>query len=653
MNNNKKARHENRIAERIPAESGTTVIIHSGDQEIIGTIENKSETGLGLIVSDNSRQYLEQTKEITVTYSMPYGVVSQQAKICWTKSEKTGELRVGAANLEQEKGLQTNYQKLWKDFTEAEQLEDASGFWLSLQSSMLSGVTCSVVILGKPDSGAYAPISFWPAGQRGNLGLTEVAEQTLQEKRGVLRDDGQFNKELNFQVCHIGYPLLLDNKLYGVVAFEIVVRSEQAMRAVMRQLQWGVAWIELIARRIEGKKYTPENQQLVTVLELIATSLKHEEFHAAATSVATELATLLECERVSLGFLSGKYILVKAMSHSADFAKKSKPVQSIGLAMDEAMDQQITLVFPPLTEEPVRILRCHEKLLQSQNNGGICTIPLCDNAKIIGALTLERPSGKVFTQETVELCTTIASLIGPILEAKRKEDLWLISKAWLSVKEFFLRLLGPAHAVLKLVCASLVALIIFFMVAMGDFRIAADSYLEGAIQRVIVTPFDGYIDEAYARAGDVVKKDMLLVTLDDKDLVLEKAKWASQKEQYLKQYRDALGKVERSKISVLNAQLKQVDVQLAMINSQLERIRIKAPFDGIIVSGDLRQSLGSPSERGEVLFEIAPLNAYRIILEVDERDISDIVVGQAGELVLTGHSDIVNAFKVTNITPVS
>jgi hypothetical protein len=40
-------------------------------------------------------------------------------------------------------------------------------------------------------------------------------------------------------------------------------------------------------------------------------------------------------------------------------------------------------------------------------------------------------------------------------------------------------------------------------------------------------------------------------------------------------------------------------------------------------------------ERGDVLFELAPLDGYRIVLEVDERDISHVAIGQSGELALT------------------
>ena len=654
MDNHKpKYKDENRCEARIPVEPGTTVIIHSEDKEIIGIIEDKSESGLGLKIPEDSQQFLQQDTIMTMTYSMPYGLVSQQAQVCWSHLNKAGELTIGTSFSEADAGFQTNYQKLWKKFTEAEKLEDAAGFWLSLQSAMISGVTRGVIVLSKADSEIYTPVAFWPEGQSGVLGLTEVAELTLQEKRGILRDEGHYNKELGFHVCHVGYPLMLDDELCGVVAIEIVVRAEPLMRAVMRQLQWGAAWIELIIRRDKGKNYTPENQQLVTVLELIATSLQHEKFQAAATSVSTELATILGCERVSIGFLKGKYMQVRALSHSADFAKKSKLAQSLGLAMDEAMDQQTSLVFPPNKNDSVKILRCHEKLIQEQGTGSVCTIPMSINNKVFGALTLERSAGKLFENNTVELCETIASLVGPILEAKRREDLWLITKCGLTVQEFVLKLIGPAHAGLKLTSTVLVAGILFFIFAVGDFRITADTHLEGAIQRVIVTPFDGYISETHVRAGDVVRKGMPLLKLDDNDLLLERAKWDSKKEQYRKEYRDALGKSERSKISVLKAQQRQVDAQLAMIDAQLSRIHVNAPFDGIIVSGDLSQSLGSPSQRGEILFEISPLDAYRVILEVDERDISRIEIGQVGELVLTGHSDRVLAFKVNSITPVS
>lgn len=634
-------------------EPGSTVHIQCDGREIIGTLENKNDGGLGLQVSEAFRQALPDNKEIAVTYSMPYGLVSRRVQVCWVGGEESGKLKLGTAFLDNDEGFQTDYQKLWKQFSDADKLETAAQTWLSLQCAMLSGVIRGVLVIGKPDSGSYSPISFWPEEHRGSLGLTEVVDLVLHERRGVLRDQGQFDAELNLHVCHMGHPLMLGPQLYGAVAVEIAVRADQFMRSSMRQLQWGAAWLELFLRREEGKKFSPENQQLVTVLDLIAVGLEQQNFQEAATAVATELAALLKCERVSIGFREGKYIRVRAVSHSVQFAKKSNLIANIGLAMDESMEQMDTLVYPIMNEQVVQILGCHEKMVREQGSGGICTIPFCSHNSVFGALTLEKPPGQVFDRQTVELCETIGSLIGPILENKRREDLWLVQKAWFALKEHYKNLVGPTHGALKLGFGLIIFLMLFCLFAKGEYRIAAETHLEGAIQRVIAAPFDGYISETHVRPGDIVQKGMSLAKLDDTDLLLEKVKLESQREQYLKEYRDALGQADRSKVSVLKAQLGQAEAQLSLIESQLVRVDVKAPFSGVIVSGDLSQKLGSPSQRGDVLFEIAPLDVYRVVLEVDERDIAYVGVRQPGQLVLTGHAEEVIPFVVSKITPVS
>jgi multidrug efflux pump subunit AcrA (membrane-fusion protein) len=71
------------------------------------------------------------------------------------------------------------------------------------------------------------------------------------------------------------------------------------------------------------------------------------------------------------------------------------------------------------------------------------------------------------------------------------------------------------------------------------------------------------------------------------------------------------------------------------------------------MKGDLSQSLGAPVKKGQVLFEVAPLESYRVIVEVDERDITDVAVGQQGELVLSSMPDDVFTLVIEKITPVS
>jgi multidrug efflux pump subunit AcrA (membrane-fusion protein) len=106
-------------------------------------------------------------------------------------------------------------------------------------------------------------------------------------------------------------------------------------------------------------------------------------------------------------------------------------------------------------------------------------------------------------------------------------------------------------------------------------------------------------------------------------------------------------------VHIVAARLAQAEAQLALLDEQLARTRLVAPFDGIVVAGDLSRALGSPVAKGDVLFEIAPLDGYRIILEVDERDVAQVAEGQAGELALTALPGEALPLVVERVTPVA
>jgi multidrug resistance efflux pump len=196
-------------------------------------------------------------------------------------------------------------------------------------------------------------------------------------------------------------------------------------------------------------------------------------------------------------------------------------------------------------------------------------------------------------------------------------------------------------------------LALFLVFAEGDFRVSAKTVVEGAVQRAAVAPFEGFIAEAPVRAGDTVRAGQLLVRLEDRDLRLERVKLVAERDQQLRKYHDALAKHDRPAAGILMAQAGQSAAQIALVDEKIARTRVTAPSDGVVVSGDLSQLLGSPVEQGKLLFEIAPLDAYRIILKVDDRDIAFVVNGQHGRLVLSGLGGDPLRFQVSKVTPVS
>jgi multidrug resistance efflux pump len=394
-------------------------------------------------------------------------------------------------------------------------------------------------------------------------------------------------------------------------------------------------------------------ERLQVVLDILATVVEHEGFYAAAAVFVTDLATRLACERVSLGFVRERRVYLRSMSHSAQFGKKTNLTRAIEDAMEEALDQEAVIIYPPAPSAAFQITCTHEELSLQHGAGAICSVPLSRHGQIVGVLTFERPADNPFDRSTVELCEAIAALAGPVLEVKRREDRWLVTKAAEVLRTQLAHLIGPGYVALKLTGVGLAAMITFFAVAKADYRVGAKTFIEAQTQRVAVAPFDGYIADARVRAGDLVQGGDMLCTLDDRDLKLERLKWLSQKEQVVKQYHQAMAQRDAAQVNIIGAQIAQADAELTLVQDQLARTQVRAPFDGIIVTGDLSRSIGAPVERGQVLFQVAPLDTYRIILQVDERDIAEVVVGQRGNLVLSAFPTDPLPFKVEKITPVS
>jgi multidrug resistance efflux pump len=521
--------------------------------------------------------------------------------------------------------------------------------WLEQQCKLIQGVTSGVLMLGVPENGAFSPVACWPEGSTTSPTLLAIARKAMEKKRGVVTSTPDKSQSPRRQRDTIGYPLVIKDQLVGIIALEIDTLPEVSRRSVTQLLKLGTVWLEMLI----DQHTTTDRQNLITVLEMAALSLEHKRFQVAATALATELAMRMNCTRATIGFLHGERIYIQAMSHSARIDTRTNLARGIAAAMEEAIDQDTVIAYPVSQDKSVIITRAHEELVQQQGNGAICTVPLVDDGTIIGALTLERDGDQPFDIQTIGLFRQIAAMVGPALELKRRDDRWLLGKAGESLRLTLAKLLGPRHIVMKLATTASIALVVFLALVDGQYRVTADAALEGQVQRAVVAPIDGYINSSDIRAGDIVQTGQLMGELDDKDLKLEYEKLTSERNQHIREQRSAMAAHERAEASILSAQIEQSNAQLRLVEEQLERLHIVSPFDGVVVSGDLSQSLGSPVARGDVLFEVAPLDAYRLILKVNENDVRTIDVGQTGKLRLSSIPGETLPISIAKITPVA
>jgi len=539
----------------------------------------------------------------------------------------------------------------WSSFSAPASTVEFCASWLAILCAQIDRVSGALIVLGPDAGGGFNAVAVWPDVSRNMQYLGSAAEKVLTQRRGLVEQLPR-GPGVGQASAHVGYPIEVAGVLHGAVVLDIGHASEPELQRALRLVHWGSAWLVDWFRQQLLVEQQQHADRFVLASDIVATALQERRLGASALAVANDLVVRLGCERVDVGFAKAGSVEVKAISHTATFDARSDFVRLIGEAMDEVLDLDMAMVHPPLDQDAVGGL-AHAELSAARSEASLMSVPLMDDGDTVGVLTLERMRDKPFDPADLALCKTLGLLLGPIFELKRQDERSLWQRARQRARDGAMALFGPRHPGLKLITLVTLVCVVLFSVVSMSYRVTSKTMIEGAVQRAIVSPFQGYVAESLVRAGDTVKAGQVLARLDTRELVLERARWASELEQMQSRYRLAASGLDRAAMLVAAAQSEQSQAQLALVEERLERATLRAPFDGIVVLGDLSQLLGSPVEQGKVLFEVAPLDAYRVVMNVDERDIAEVRVGQRGELALSGIPNEVLPFTVRQITPIS
>lgn len=385
------------------------------------------------------------------------------------------------------------------------------------------------------------------------------------------------------------------------------------------------------------------------VLDILTRCLKADSFTHCMDSVVDQLARQLGCERASVGWNGGRRgVRLMAVSHIRRFDSRSAVAHALVAAMEEALAGDDPILIAAQDAVPPN-LPAHAELLRNGPPRTLYTLPLRDHGLPVGALTLEYVAGRPTDTGVVE---RLPELLIPLTAVLALRDREKQGGGLRRLRALPQRLFGPREGKLKAMALAAV-LVVGVALLPGHYRVTAPAELEGRIQRTLAAPQEGYIETATVRPGDRVRAGDVVATLDARELHLQQANGQAELDRYRKAYRTALAVRDWAQSRIAGAQLAQAQAQLDLVETQLARTRLHAPLDGIVVAGDLQQSLGAPVQRGQVLLEIAPLEGYRVILKVDERRIAGIAAGQSGTLMLSAAPAARLPVRIESVTPVA
>ena len=549
----------------------------------------------------------------------------------------------------------------WAGLTDASDEASFCSAWLASQCALIPNIVAGLLLVPPPAKGVSVTSTSWPERNPYFSDLTRISERAALERRAVFSPSqpGIASGGARSLALLLALPLVSETNPQAIVAVALAAASSRVPtpESIAQQLRWGAGWLEALPWVRRLKTAASDFDRASSCLDVVAAVGEQPRLQGTAVVLTNDLVGRLHCDRVSMGFIGRNgSIRLCAMSHSATLKGQGRLIDAIENAMEEAIDQRSSVAYPMLPSTERVVTMAHRALADTVRAAGasfISALILDGNRNPVGVITFERHRNHSFDQASLRLAEGIAALLGPYIALQLRTNKLVAGRITDYLADGLSALFGPRRPGFKLAAIAISALVLFLCVAKAEHRVTAKAVLVGEVQRAAVAPFDGFIRSAPVRAGFTVKSGDLLAQFEDRDLVLDQLKWRAEREELLQKRHEALAKHDRANLVVLGFQIQQAELQLALAEEKLARTKIAAPFDAIVVSGDLSQMLGSPVDKGKVLFELAPLNAYRLIIHVDERDVRYIAVNQRGIVTFAGMPSEPLPITLNTITPIT
>ncbi|MBC7817496.1 MAG: hypothetical protein IAG10_11445, partial [Planctomycetaceae bacterium] len=139
------------------------------------------------------------------------------------------------------------------------------------------------------------------------------------------------------------------------------------------------------------------------------------------------------------------------------------------------------------------------------------------------------------------------------------------------------------------------------MVIPVPYSVNCDCELQPVTRRFVAAPFEGALEKAFVEVGDPVQADQLLARMDGKEVRWEQAGNAAEYERAAKERDAHLADQEFGEAQLAKLQMERLALTTKLLEHRNERLEIRSPIDGIVVSGELKRAEGIRLAMGQSL----------------------------------------------------
>jgi len=385
---------------------------------------------------------------------------------------------------------------------------------------------------------------------------------------------------------------------------------------------------------------------LAAIVELVSGIEQQESLVAAANAVGNQLAGLLGCTRVAIATLSGDNLIVRSLSGLTQFDPQSESIVAIREALAECRLHDDARQWPPVESQRSAMI-AHKALAKQGNFKSLFSSPLkTPDGRVVGAW-LFADSGEAATAERFQnFIRTAAPRVASALDVVLRSQRGLVAR----IRDSFRKRLDSRGGKVSLTIATALMLLLLIPV---PYRIRTRCVVEPVARRYAVAPFGGMVDEGLVEPGDIVAKGTLLASMDGRELRWELSATQAKYRQAEKQREVELTERNVPEVLISQFEAERLQTEIAVLRHRMDHLKMKSPIDGVVLSGLLEKGQSTPVEKGDVLYEIGPLDELKIEIEVPATDVAQFREGQRVKIWIDGFESEPVSGQIDQLDPQS
>lgn len=390
---------------------------------------------------------------------------------------------------------------------------------------------------------------------------------------------------------------------------------------------------------------------MLRLLDLVASVMQEDKAGAAALALVNGLVALLSCDQAVLGWHENGYVHAWAISHLDRFERKAETVQMFESAMEESLDQQSDIAYPPAPDDAT-VMLSHERLARGMHWEQVHSLILRRGDEAPQGVVLLGAAAAGLSSRDLHQVSVAMHLVLPWLADMHARDQWMGAKLKRQTQALAQRWLGPDRPLRTAGVIAGAVVLMVLLVGTWPHRLDSNAELVTDSTQIISAPFDGYVAKVRVSMGDEVRAGDELGSLDVSELFLQEAEARADLKRFETEADLARAQGKIAEVEIARARVSQAQARLDKVLFQLNHASVKAPFNGVVVEGDRRDLSGQPVRQGERLFRVARVEGLYATLSLPEREVRFIEPNARGTLRLLSEPDRGIPFEVRSLVPI-